>query len=50
MADLESYAGRRLVTALRIYEAKRFDAPVEFKPRPPQNWGRFLLRSNGGAE
>ena len=50
MDDLEVYAGKRLVTALRVYEAKRFDKPVVFKPRPPQNWGRFLLRNSGGAE
>ena len=50
MDDLQAYAGKRKVTALRVYEAKRFDKPVEFKPRPPQNWGRFLLRRNGGAQ
>ncbi len=50
MDDLEAYAGKRLVTALRVYETKRFDKPVAFKPRPPQNWGRFLLRNSGGAE
>ena len=50
MDDLMAYAGKRMVTALRVYEAKRFDKPVEFKPRPPQNWGRFLLRSSGGAQ
>lgn len=50
MDDLEAYAGKRLVTALRVLETKRFDKPVAFKPRPPQNWGRFLIRDNGGAE
>lgn len=50
MDDLLAYAGKRLVTALRVYEAERFDKPVEFKPRPPQNWGRFLVRDNGGAQ
>ena len=50
MDDLQAYAGKRLVTALRVYEAKRYDKPVEFKPRPPQNWGRFQLRSSGGAQ
>jgi len=50
MDDLQAYAGKRLVTALRVYEAERFDKPVEFKPRPPQNWGRFLVRDNGGAQ
>lgn len=50
MDDLQAYAGKRMVTALRVYEAKRFDKPVEFKARPPQNWGRFQLRSSGGAQ
>ena len=50
MGDLQAYAGKRTVTALRVYEAKRFDKPVQFKPRPPQNWGRFQLRSSGGAQ
>ena len=49
-AELVAYAGPKLVTAMRVLDAKRFDKPVEFKPRPPQNWGRFLLRSSGGAE
>lgn len=50
MDTLHEYAGKRLVTALRVIEAKRLDTPVVFKGRPPQNWGRFQLRSSGGAQ
>ena len=50
MADLEAYAGKKLVTALRVYKAERFDAPVKFNPRPPQNWGRFILPPKATAE
>ena len=48
--DLGAYAGKKLVTALRVYKAKRFDAPVKFNPRPPQNWGRFILPPKTAAE
>ncbi len=41
--DLEAYTGKRTVTALRVYEPKRFDKPVKFGPRPPQNWGKYLI-------
>ena len=40
---LEAYTGKRTVTALRVLDSKRFDKPVKFGPRPPQNWGRYLL-------
>ncbi|MBQ1428228.1 MAG: hypothetical protein IIZ06_01045 [Kiritimatiellae bacterium] len=43
LADLAAYAGKKLVTALRVWRVKRFDAPVKLNARPPQNWGRFLL-------
>lgn len=43
LEDLEAYAGKKLVTALRVFRVKRFDAPVKLNARPPQNWGRFLL-------
>ena len=39
--ELEQYAGKRLVTALRVYKAERANHPIEFDGRPPQNWGRF---------
>ena len=38
---LRDYAGKKLVTALRVYEPERFDHPIPFEARPPQNWGRF---------
>lgn len=50
MADLEAYAGKKTVTALRVLEATRFDSPVKFNPRPPQNWGRFFLPPKPAAE
>lgn len=50
MGDLETYAGKKTVTALRVLEAKRFDSPVKFNPRPPQNWGRFILPPKPTAE
>ena len=49
MDTLESYAGRKKVTALRVFEAKQFDKPVEFKCRPPQNWGRYILKQEKEA-
>jgi len=39
--ELQEYAGTKLVTALRVYEAKRLDRVVEFNAKPPQNWGTF---------
>ena len=48
--DLEAYAGKKLVTALRVYKAERFDTPVKLNPRPPQNWGRFILPPKPAAE
>ena len=38
---LEEYAGKKLVTALRVYKAERIEHPVEFTATPPQNWGTF---------
>ena len=40
---LEAYAGKHTVTALRVLDFNRFDKPVKFGPRPPQNWGKYLL-------
>ena len=39
--ELEDYAGKRDVTALRVYKAERFEHEVTFGAKPPQNWGRF---------
>ena len=41
LLELESYAGKHLVTALRVFEPERFDHPIPFDAKPPQNWGRF---------
>jgi predicted transcriptional regulator len=45
LSDLKEYAGERLVTALRIYKAERFDKPIPFDAKPPQNWGRYAYRT-----
>ena len=42
-SDLEAYVGKHTVTALRVLDSKRFDKPVKFGLRPPQNWGKYLL-------
>ena len=39
--ELEDYAGKRDVTALRVYKAERLENPPTFGAKPPQNWGRF---------
>lgn len=49
MDALATYAGEKLVTALRVAETKRFDAPVAFKTRPPQNWGRYYIKNETGV-
>lgn len=41
LPQLRAYAGKHLVSALRVYEAVRFDSPVPWKANPPQNWGRY---------
>lgn len=41
--DLEAYTGKHTVTALRVLDSKHFDKPVKFGPRPPQNWGKYIL-------
>ncbi len=47
--DLEAYTGKHTVTALRVLDSKRFDKPVKFGPRPPQNWGKYLLQRDVAA-
>lgn len=42
---LETYAGKKLVTALRVIRSKQFDKPVPFGSKPPQNWGRFYVKN-----
>lgn len=39
--DLKRYAGKDMVTALRVYDPKRIPAPVKMSCKPPQNWGKF---------
>ncbi len=41
LPDLQAYAGKKLVTALRVFEPERAEHPIPFEARPPQNWGRF---------
>lgn len=38
---LQAYAGKKLVTALRVYKPERLDRPIPFDAKPPQNWGRY---------
>lgn len=49
LSDLEEYAGKKLVTALRVTEAGQFNSPIPLELAPPQNWRRFTLVRNGGA-
>ena len=46
LPDLEEYAGKNLVTALRVYKAERFEKPVPISAKPPQNWGRYAYILN----
>ena len=39
--ELEDYAGKHDVTALRVFQAERLEHEVTFGAKPPQNWGRF---------
>ena len=41
MVELEDYAAKHDVTALRVYKAERLENPPTFGAKPPQNWGRF---------
>ena len=41
MVELEDYAAKHDVTALRVYKAERLEHEVTFCAKPPQNWGRF---------
>ena len=43
--ELQDYAKEKPVTALRVWEVKKFSSPVPFSARPPQNWGRYMLES-----
>ena len=41
LEGLQAYAGKKLVTALRVFEPTRCEHPIAFDAKPPQNWGRF---------
>ena len=41
LEGLQAYAGKKLVTALRVFEPTRCEQPIAFDAKPPQNWGRF---------
>lgn len=41
LEGLRAYAGKKLVTALRVFEPTRCEHPIDFAAKPPQNWGRF---------
>lgn len=46
LPDLENYAGKKLVTALRVHWLERFDKPIPFEGKAPQNWGRYEYIAN----
>ena len=48
--DLEEYAGKKLVTALRVTEAARLNKPIPLVGKPPQNWGRFAYQTTKESE
>ena len=50
LADFETYTGKKLVTALRVYRIERFDKPIPFEGKAPQNWGRYAYVANPGIE
>lgn len=50
LPDLEAYAGKKLVTALRVYKAERFDKPIPFEAKAPQNWGRYAYVAKTESE
>lgn len=46
LPDLENYAGKKLVTALRVHRLERFDKLIPFEGKAPQNWGRYEYIAN----
>ena len=50
LEKLEEYAGDKLVTALRVHKAARFDHDIGFDCKPPQNWGTFVAKYKDGSE
>ena len=51
-AELEAYTGKNTLTALRVFDFKRFDSPYPLPSgaRPPQNWGRYYLKPESEVE
>lgn len=50
--ELLDYAGKDLVTALRVFKPERLEHPIELSGKPPQNWGKYraqLRHPEGGA-
>ena len=39
-------SGKKLVTALRVHWLERFDKPIPFEGKAPQNWGRYEYIAN----
>jgi len=50
LPDLEAYAGKKLVTALRVYKAERFDKTIPLDAKAPQNWGRYAYIAKPTSE
>lgn len=50
LCDLEEYAGKKLVTALRVTEAARLNMPIPLVGKPPQNWGHFAYQTTKESE
>lgn len=48
--DLYKYTGDHLVTALHVGAAKRLGNDIEFKCKPPQNWGTFQRASGASGK
>ena len=46
LPELQAYAGKKLVTALRVYEPTRLERPIGFEAKPPKNWGRFAYTTS----
>ena len=45
---LAAYAGDKKITAILVRRAIRWNAPLKLFPRPPQNWGSYLVNPTQG--
>lgn len=43
IGELGEYAGDKPVSALRVFDAIKFEEPIPLKFKPPMNWGRYFL-------